>query len=127
MPSANVTALETLIELKVALNNFAAQANEALSSLDMEIRRTLDWLADQHKHWQAAVKESEDEVFQAKQELARKKMMRLGDRPPDTTEQEQALKKALARLEYAEEKLQATRRWLRELPEAILDYQGPTP
>src|SRR2546426_9779131 len=126
MPAANVTALQALVELKLALCNFAAQAKEALSSLAMEIRRALDWLDDQHKHWQAAVKEAEDEVFQAKQELARKKMMRIGDRPPDATEQEQALKKAQFRSQHAEEKLEATRRWLRQLPEAILDYEAPT-
>ena len=51
-------------------------------------------------------------------------MMRIGGRAPDTTEQEVALAKATQRLDYAEEKRSATRRWLRDLPEAIREFEG---
>ena len=52
-------------------------------------------------------------------------MMRIGDRAPDTTEQEKALQLAQARLAHAEDKVENCRRWLRLLPEAIIDYEGP--
>jgi chromosome segregation ATPase len=124
MPSAQVHSLEKLLEFQAALATYAHQAKEALSSLDMEIRRTQDWLAEQQKSWQVEVRRCEEAVFQAKQELARRRLMRIGDRKADTTEQEIALAKAQQRLHYAEDKLRACHRWLRDLPEEIGEYQG---
>jgi hypothetical protein len=125
MSSARVRSIEALASLKAALCTFASEAKEALSSAALDIRRAQSWLADQLKHWTGAVRQSEDAVFHAKQELSRRRMMRIGDRPPDCTEQEEALELARRRLEYAEEKLEITRRWQRQWPEAIIDYDGP--
>src|SRR5687767_14507923 len=123
--SAHVLSLETLEEWKAALCTFTAEAKDALSAVEMEVARALDLLNDQQKHWYAATRKAEDLVFQAKNDLARRKMMRINDRPADTSEQEKELKKALAKLEFAQEKHEATRRWQRELPHAIKDYESP--
>ena len=82
------------------------------------------WLEERMEHWQLEVRRLEEEVFKAKQELALRRMTRIGDRPADTTEQEIALAKAQAKLHHAEKKRAACRRWLRELPDAIAEYQG---
>jgi hypothetical protein len=124
-PFARVESLESLIELKAALCVFTAEAKEALSSVEMEIQRSVAWLDEQLKQWQAEVRRGEDAVFQAKNELVRRKMMRIGDRPPDCSEQEEALERARVRLEHAEEQVEKTRRWQRELPEAVITYEGP--
>jgi len=124
--SARVTALDALVDLKAAFCVFTSEAKEALSSLSMEIQQTLGWLDEQMKFWTAAVRKCEDAVFQAKNELARRKMMRISDRPPDCTEQEEALQIARERLAFAEDKLEKVRHWLRALPDAIIDYEGPT-
>ena len=124
--AANVTAITALSDLRAALLTFAGEARDALDAVQMEIRRTFDWLDGQLKSWQQEVRRCEDEVFQCQQELARRKMMRVGDRPPDTTEQEKALRKARAKLEYAEEQREKTRKWIRDLPEAVTEYDGPT-
>jgi chromosome segregation ATPase len=123
--SARVFSLDALVDLKAALCIFTAEAREALSAVEMEIRRNQVWLDGQLKYWQDMVRQCEDQVFQARQELTRRKMMRIGDRPPDTSEQEEALQLAQARLAHAEEKVEKTRRWLRLLPEAIIEYEGP--
>jgi len=125
MSSARVRSIESLADLKAALCAFAAEAKEGLSSVSMELRRAENWLADQSKYWGAAVRKCEDNVFSAKQELSRRRMMRIGERSPDTSEQEEALERARQRLAYAEEKLEATRAWQRQLPQAIIDYDGP--
>jgi hypothetical protein len=52
-------------------------------------------------------------------------MMKMGDRPPDCSEQEEALARARQRLAYAEEKLERVRRWQRQFPQALVDYEGP--
>jgi chromosome segregation ATPase len=125
MSTAHVRSIEALADFKAALCTFAAGAKEAISAAAMEIRRAQNWLDEQHEHWLATVRKCEEDVFQAKQELSRRRMMRIGDRPPDCTEQEEAFELARARLEFAEEKLEQTRTWLRKLPEALIDYDGP--
>jgi hypothetical protein len=124
-PSANVTTTTALIDFRATLCTFADQAKDALGMIDMEIRRAFAFLDEQVHHWTAAVRHAEDKVIQAKTELARRKMMRIGDRPPDTTEQEEELIKARQRLELCEEKLDTTKRWLRNLPEELKEYEGP--
>ncbi len=125
MSSARVHVIQALADLKAALCTFTAQAKEALSAIDMDIRRFNDWLQDQEKFWRKAVQEAEEAVFLAKQELARRRLMKMGDRPPDTSEQVKALRKAKERLAHAEDKLETTRRWGRQWPQALIDYQGP--
>ncbi len=123
--SAEVSSLQALIDWKASLCTFRSEAREALSSASMEIQHTLAWLEEQLKYWTSMVRHCEDEVFQAKNELARKKMMRIGDRPPDTTDQERALRRAQERLAHAQEKEENSRHWLRQLPNDIIDYEGP--
>jgi hypothetical protein len=123
--AANVTTIAALADLRAALLTFADEGRDALGAVETEIRRTFDWLDAQLKHWQHEVRRCEDELFQAKQELARRKILRVGDRPPDCTEQEKAVRLAQARLEHAEEQREKTRVWLRELPEAVMEYEGP--
>jgi hypothetical protein len=122
--SAQLHSLERLLDFQSALATYAQHAKEALASIEMDIRRTMQWLEDQHGMWHAEVRRAEEELFKAKQELARRRLMRQGDRPADTTEQEIALAKAQQKLAYVEEKLKACQRWLRQMPQAIEEYQG---
>jgi len=124
MSFAQVHSLERLLEFQAALATYCHQAKEALTSIEMETRRAQQWLEERMESWTIEVRRMEEEVFKAKQELARRRLIRVGDRPADTTEQEIALAKAVARLNHAEEKRDACRRWLRELPDAIAEYQG---
>jgi len=124
MPSAQVTAVARLADFKAALQTFADRGKDAMSSNGMEIRRSQDWLESQLALWKAEIRRAEEAVVAAKNELARKKMMRISDRPPDTTDQEKALRKAQARLAYAEEKRDNAKKWLRQLPDAVEEYDG---
>jgi len=124
MSTAQVHAVSRLADFKAALQSFADKAKDAMSGNQMQIRRSLDWLEAQLAHWKAEIRRAEEAVFQAKQELARRKMMKIGDRPPDTTSQEKELRKAQARLAYAQEKHDNTRSWLRRFPDEVEDYNG---
>ena len=123
-PAANVSEISTLVDFRAALCTFADRVRDALGILDMDIRRARDWLDAQKTRWQAAVRQAEDAVFQAKNELTRRRMMRIADRPPDCTEQEEALARARFGLEFAQERLASCKRWQRELPEALIDYEA---
>lgn len=124
MSAAQVHAVQRLADFRAALATFADRGKNAMSGNSMEIRRALDWLTEQLQGWQGEIRRAEEAVVVAKNELARKKMMRIGDRPPDTTDQEKQLRKAQARLAHAEEKRDNTKRWLRQLPDAIEEYNG---
>lgn len=124
-PSAYVTSVQGMADFQAALLNFTDRAKDVLITVDLELRRLVDWLADQARHWSVELRAAEDAVIEAKMALKRKSMMRIGDRKPDTTDEEKALRRAQARHEHAEHMLERTRHWQRAFPEALLDYEGP--
>jgi hypothetical protein len=123
--TANVASLEALREFRVSLCSFGEDAREALVSVDMEIRRAVDWLHDQLKLWQNQVKAREHKVAEAKIVLNRKKISRVFGRHPDTTQEEEDLRKAVTRMREAEHKVERCRRWGPQLTHAIGEYEGP--
>ncbi|HKI37843.1 MAG TPA: hypothetical protein VKA46_38675 [Gemmataceae bacterium] len=122
---ARVTSIEALKDFRADLCTFSDRAKDGLSSVQMEIQRALDWIEDQGKHWQREVRRWEEAVNQARTELARRKIIRIGDRAPDCTEQEDILRAALHRLDEAEDKLARTRRCLPNFRRSVDEYQGP--
>ncbi len=124
MTQARVYSIEALTDVQAAFAKFTDQAREAVTCVDMEVRRTLEWLNDQSDYWRTTVRQCEDEVFQAKNELDRKKILATPEMPVDTSEEEKNLRRARERLDYAQERVANTRRWLRLLPEAIDEYRA---
>src|SRR5438445_12086290 len=102
--AAQVHAVERLVDFKASLQTFTDKAKDAMSGNQMEIRRSFDWVEAQLSYWKVEIRHAEDAVIQAKLELARRKMMKVGDRPADTTFQEKELRKAQARLAHAEDR-----------------------
>src|SRR5262245_51352793 len=123
--SAHVQSLAAVKEFRPAVVQFRAEIQDALSSLAMDLRRQQDWLADQRRHWERSVRESHDEVVHAKAELFRRQTVPPGDRVPDTSQQEEDLARAKAKLKHAEDKVEAGRRWVTTLDRAIEEYDGP--
>src|SRR5262249_36296558 len=123
--SARVESTEALEAFRDALAGFGVAAQGALGSAAAEIQRTLDWLNDQLKHWQAAVQRWQEEVGRAKGALVQRRWSHDKGQGRGATEAELALKEAQRRLGEAEAKLQAVRRWQRLLPEAVKEYEGP--
>jgi hypothetical protein len=123
---ADVRSIEELRELHAAVCKFRTDAQDALSSAEMSIRRAYDYLADKLTFWQAAVRKCEDEVFQRKQELKQRQYVGFDGRVPDCTVQEDNLKKAQRKLLFAQEKVEIVRRWMAKLPNQVSEtYEGP--
>jgi hypothetical protein len=122
--SANVHSIDAIQSFREALCTFGVDAQSALADADAEIRRTLDWLHAQLQYWQHQVRECQEEVTRAKQALIQRRWGHNDGKGPGTTEAEMALRKAQFRLQEAETKVQTTRRWLQQLPQALLEYQG---
>ncbi len=124
-PSANVQSLDGLTMFQMSLQHFQEKAKDALMNIDMDLRRTQEWLDEMYSEWKAEIRKAEEAFSQAMLDLKRKKMMKIGERSADTSDEEKQVKKCRARLEHAEEKLERTKHWLRAFPEVILDYEGP--
>lgn len=123
--SARVESLDALKEFKADLVTFGADAQEALAAAETEIRRILDGLEQQQRHWQVEIRKRQEDINRAKSELARQRWGHRDGKGPGITEAELNLKHAEQRLRDAEAKLETTRRWLLHLPREIGEYQGP--
>lgn len=124
--SADVRSIDALRDWYGSLTTYGETLSEAMAGVELEIRRSFDWLSEQLGRWQRAVRECEEEVTQAKAELAARKFTDWSGREPDTTVQEKALRAAKARLEYAQDQVERARSWIVRLPKAIDEvYRGP--
>ena len=124
--SADVRSIDALRDWHAALTGYGETLSEALAGVELELRRGFDWLEEQLGRWQKAIRDCEEEVVQAKTELSGRKFTGWDDREPDTTVQERNLRRAKARLEYAQDQVQAVRGWIARLPKLIDElYRGP--
>jgi len=126
---ANVRSIDALQRLGVALEVFQHEASVALDDLTMDLQRAIQWVeVDQREYWVQELRRAEAAVNEAKLNLSRKKMFRIGDREPACDEEKKALEMAKRRVERAREKLEAVRRWGRLLErEAVECKSGVAP
>jgi hypothetical protein len=123
--SAKVHSTEAIRDFRIALTNFAEDARNALSSVEMEIRRTRDWLTrDQMMYWQTAVKRGNEHVSMARTELHRRRLSQQNSDVISDTEQKENLRAAQRRLEEAEAKVKKVKSWIPVLEHAIADYHS---
>src|SRR5436305_1767378 len=124
---AGVNSIEVLRDWYAALAEFRTEGQNALTAATLSVRRAVDWLNDQEKHWARTIRRCEDDVVQAQAELRARRMATFSGERPDCALQELNLRKAKQRLEFAEDRLDATRRWAKRLPAEICDtYDAPT-
>jgi hypothetical protein len=123
--SANVQSVQTLKDFKVAMINYSEDARNALSGVDMELRRMRDWLErDQLGYWQMQVKRRTEDLMQARSDLHRKKISQQGSDAKSDTEQKENLREAMRRLRVAEEKVALVKRLIPQLHHAIAEYHS---
>ena len=97
--SANVLSVQTLKDFKMVMCNFAEEARNSLSGVDMELRRMRDWLErDQLGYWQSQIKRRQEELMQARADLHRRKISQQGSDAVSDAEQKEALREAQRRL-----------------------------
>src|SRR5205085_11470279 len=71
---ARVTSLDLLRDFRAALAGFRVEGQDALTAVELELRRASDWLAERRQFWQRQVRALQDEVTKAKSELSRRRM-----------------------------------------------------
>jgi hypothetical protein len=123
--AARVDSIDALKQFRAKLCEFGVDALESLAAVESEIRHVEAWLAERLKYWQTQVRDRGEDVSRAKASFVRHKWGSKDGKGVGTTEVEMELKNAKRRLEEAEAKAEVTRRWLRDLPRSIHEYEGP--
>jgi hypothetical protein len=126
VPGAQVDRIAELERLKEALVAFVEHARVALGSAEMEFGRLSQWIEHEAPYaWQQLGKQATEDIAVGKAALFRKRLQRTDGHIPDTSEEEEQLKRSHRRAEEAASKLEACRKWRRRLAQAWSEYQGP--
>lgn len=110
---AEVKSIDTLAFVKVAVATFAHEANQALSEIEIQGQRAVEWVTvDRAAFWKAEIRRRSDIVNKAIKDLEHcRTFKKVGDNTPSCVEEKKALDKARRMLETAERKAEAVRRW----------------
>jgi uncharacterized protein involved in exopolysaccharide biosynthesis len=122
--AARVLSTDALRDLRSALARFKSRAQDGLRTALMETRHTLDWLDKQLDAWRREAEKRHEIVLRCRSELAVVRSAPENLRSA-ATEREIDLRKAMARLREAEEKVEAVRRWKRMLPQIVNEHELP--
>lgn len=123
--SANVRSTELIRDFRIALTNFSEEGRNALSAVEMEIRRTRDWLQrDQLGYWQNQIKRRNEQLSMARTELYRRRLSQANSEAISDSEQKENVRLAQRRVEEAEDKLRTVKRWVPVLDHAISEYHA---
>lgn len=121
----DVRSVEVLQAVRDGFILFTEDAQNALGSMDMEVRRCIDWLThDQRIYWQNEVKKRKEKLNEAKAELHRKQLSQMFGGHSHDSEQREGVRDAARRLEEAEEKVESVARWLPIVERAVMEYNG---
>jgi hypothetical protein len=116
---AGVTSFAVLHDWYAALAEFRTEAQDALTELSLSLQRAVPWLGEQQQYWQRQIRACEEAVTQAKTELTNRRYTDFSGNTPDCTVQEKNLRRAQAKLQAAEDRLEAVRAWMLRLPREI--------
>jgi len=123
---ARVESIEALKMFRRAIIKFAEAATVAMGDAESEMQRRLNWLEnEQDSHWQGQIRKRQEEVSKCRDAVRQKKLFKdFAGRTPSADQEEKALRIALARLEEAERKLAAVRKYAKKLPREMEVYKG---
>jgi uncharacterized protein YifE (UPF0438 family) len=121
-----VESIDALKHFRIALFKFQEAANAALMDAESEMIGVLRWLEnEQLSHWQSQIRKRHDLLERAKEALRMKKLFKdSSGRTPSAVEEEKAVRVCTARLEEAQSKLAATKKYSRVLQREIQVYRG---
>ncbi|MCF7973748.1 MAG: hypothetical protein K9N55_08025 [Phycisphaerae bacterium] len=126
---ANVQSLTALRQLRAALIQFSEAASLILEEANSDVQHTRTWLqGDAMRFWKKQAFLCQEEYVRAKVALSGRLAFERSVQgvPSSCVDERKALKRAQARLEYAQNKLAAVKRWLPLLDKAQQEYRGRT-
>ncbi|NLS96077.1 MAG: hypothetical protein GXX96_28395 [Planctomycetaceae bacterium] len=122
---AKVTSIDVIEHFAAAMTCFGEDAKTSIEGIDMEVRRALNWIQREQKdYWTQRIRRGWDEVNIARKELERKLMFYPGDDRPSAHDERLALEAAKRRLQLAQEKVEAVKRWSHRVQREVNEYIG---
>ena len=122
---AKVRSIDAVGTFSAALKNFEEEASSTLGSLNMEVRRAVEWIQHERpEYWKRQVRRRQDLVAEARGNLERCMTYRASDERPSCHDEKIALEKAKRRLRVAEEKVQIVRHWARVVDHEVHEFRG---
>jgi len=122
-----VASLDAFREFRAAYAKFAERSQHALTQVDVEIRRMLDWLgSEQVAFWKAEIRRREDKLNEAKGALHRKRITAAFGNTAADSEEVHQVRKAQARLHEAEAKIKLVKHWHLVIEQEVTEYRGPS-
>lgn len=112
MSSARVTNIDAIVAFRAAVVSFLDRGPAALGSLRQETHRTMLWLEqEQPRYWQEQLRRGYDKIASARSNLDACRMKTIAGHRSACIEEQVALRKAKARVDYCLEQVDVTRRW----------------
>lgn len=109
---AKITSTEAVRLFQVALQKYEAQVRDTVTTLELELRRAIDWVEhDRLRYWTHEGRAASDALAEARRDLER---VELAVRPEDKRsayEKKLAFDQAKRRVRNAEQKVRAVRKW----------------
>lgn len=125
-PSARVTSIDAVRAFTAALRCFGEEASGALTDLELEVTRAVEWIQHDRKgYWTQQVRRGWDGVAEARSNLERAMTFRrVADHRPACREEKMLLEKMKRRLRVAQEKVEAVRRWSYAVDRAVTECRS---
>ena len=126
MGQARLNRVDAVQEMATAVDGFRNEAMAALETLDMEIRRALEWIHhDRHDHWEHEVRRGWERITEARVQLQQAKTARrIDNHEPSCIDEKKALARAQQRLEVAQKKVEVVRHCTQVIDHAVDEYRG---
>lgn len=120
----SVGSVEALEAFKPSVVKFAELTQAAISAAESSSRRTLDWLVRERRPTlQREIRRLQEEITRARTKMI-SRADPMQDNPLPKVDDRLALDAAKRKLRAAEERLELTQRWARQLERAIEEYKG---
>jgi len=121
--SAHLTSTEAVKALRAALLQFAEEAQHALTALQIEAQRPIEWIEhDRTLYWPREMRKASDRLAEARLELQRCETTISGEDRRGCIQEKKQLQEAKARLELTEERIRTVRRWKLEMKKAVEEF-----
>ena len=124
--SARVNSIDSISDFRSAFWKFAETAKVALGDAESDLQRTAMWLEnEQMAYWSGQIRKRHEAVTRAAEKVREKRLFKdFSGKPASAVDEERALKIAKARLEEAEGKLAAVKKYARAIQKVMHDYKG---
>jgi len=117
---ANVKSIDAIHRFRADLRTYEDSLRQTLDMLSAELKRAVDYFeSDRATYWPAQARRASDRVAAARINLERCEVTTNPDERPSCHEEKKALERAKQRLLETEQKVKATRKWVRIVKQEV--------